>query len=142
MAGNDTQEKTHTLSFRLSEKDYTLLTTARESLHLSQSDYLRYLLRIPLVPDGPAPIDSYIVLDQHSLSSLARELKRWGHHYNQAVHAMNSIAMHMRNGTLDDEWYVKMLTKIDSELLQVNEGCYELGEKIEHLQQSALIGEI
>lgn len=134
------EEKTHTLSFRLSEEDFELLTRAREELDLSQSDYLRYLIRIPLVPDGPSPIERYIVLDQHALESLAKELKRWGYHYNQAVHAMNAIALHMKNGSIDDEWYVTMLDKIDSELLQVNEGCYELGEKIEGLQNASLIG--
>ena len=91
--------KTHTLSFRLAEDDYQKLVERCREAELSKSKYLRYLIRIPVVTEGEHAEDvPCLVLDRKSLARISKELTRWGYHYNQAVHAMNSINYYVAHG--------------------------------------------
>lgn len=129
------RDKNRTMSFRMDEGDFEILQAACEDLELSRSDYLRYLLRIPLAADGIEPPSRCIVLDKKTFNQLSKELTRWGYHYNQAVRALNAIALHIRNGTLEEEWFAETLGKVRYELERVNSGRAELAEKIERLRE-------
>ena len=129
------REKNRTFSFRLDDGDFEIMKAACEDLGLSKSDYIRYLMRIPLAADGVEPPCRCIVLDRKTFNSLSKELVRWGYHYNQAVRALNAITLHIRNGSLDDEWFAEMLGKIERELEDVNFGRDELAKKIEALKE-------
>ena len=78
--------KTHTLSFRLAEDDYQKLVERCREADLTQSKYLRYLIRIPVVTDGDHAEDvPCLVLDRKSLARISKELTRWGYHYGLAT---------------------------------------------------------
>lgn len=130
-----TKEKCKTLSFRLDEGEYEILKAACEDLNISQSDYFRHMLRIPLAADGIEPPGRFIVLDTRTFSALHKELVKWGYHYNQAVRSLNSIALHMRNGSLEEEWFAETLGKIDGELERVNAGRDALEKAIRELDE-------
>ena len=84
------------VSLRLSDADRALLDMAVGKSGLSRSQYLRALLRIP----GDAADERTVyVVDGKSMARLALELTRWGRHYNQAVHALNTIALLVRRGS-------------------------------------------
>lgn len=106
--------KVRTLSFRLAEDDYRKLMERCRKAELSKSMYLRYLIRIPIICDETTEEStSCIVLDKRSIRDISRELTRWGYHYNQAVHAMNSINYYISHG------------KSDSRLLDEKTECIE-----------------
>lgn len=138
------KQKTHTLSFRLDEYDFELIRLACEGLGMKRSDYLRYLLQAPLVTEGVdlGKDKKVIVLDRKTFPKMAIELIKWGNHYNQAVHAMNTIALQIRNGHIDDEWFAEMLEKIERKLSEVDDGRRELADKIDDLENRVYMGEV
>ena len=42
-----------------------------------------------------------VVVDRTTAARLSREMTRWGHHYNQAVHALNAIAYYLRANDME-----------------------------------------
>ena len=132
--------KTHTLSFRLAEDDYRELAERCRKAELSQSKYLRYLIRIPIVTDQNHGEDvQCIVLDRKSLRKMSRELTRWGYHYNQAVHAMNSINYYCAHGKADSAILDGKAESIEVELAAVNANAERLVYAVAELQAKHLI---
>ena len=52
---------------------------------------------------GETGMRRVLVLDRTSVLSVAKEMRAWGRHYNQAVHALNVIAKYLRSGWRVDE---------------------------------------
>lgn len=126
--------------FRLEETDIEILDAACEDLSKTRTEYFRYLLRFPLAAKGAKPPCDCIVLDAETFEGLRKELVRWGYHYNQAVRSLNSIALFIKNGTLDEDWLEETLSKISETLDEVNDGRTELEESIDALQAKIVIG--
>lgn len=134
--------KTHTLSFRLAEEDYQRLAERCRKAELTQSKYLRYLIRTPLVVTEDLKEDVYcVVMDKRALRMISRELTRWGYHYNQAVHAMNSINYYVAHGKVDSRILDGKAESIEVELAAVNENAQRLVYAIAELQAKHLIEE-
>ena len=58
-----------------------------------------------------------VVIDAKIMGRINRELIRWGRHCNQAVRALNTIAMFVRNkGGIDPQVAKEQLTKAADEL--------------------------
>ena len=91
--------KERRVTFRMEGGDYDALCERCERAGLSKSEYLRYLVRIPLSTEANAGDEHRILVDRRALWSMSRELTKWGYHYNQAVHAMNLINFHARHAT-------------------------------------------
>ncbi|WP_165249022.1 plasmid mobilization protein [Adlercreutzia sp. ZJ141] len=137
MAANN---KTHTLSFRLAEDDYQRLAKRCREAQLSQSKYLRYLIRIPIVTEGEqADVVPCIVLDKKSLRRISKELTRWGYHYNQAVHAMNSINYYIAHGKATSDILDGKAESIECTLLDVNNNAQRIVYEIAELQAKQLV---
>lgn len=134
--------KTHTLSFRLAEEDYQRLVARCREAELTQSKYLRYLIRIPMLAKGAKgnPPDC-VVLDKKSLRRISKELTRWGYHYNQAVHAMNSINYYCSHGKSDSDILDGKAESIEVELAAVNENAERIVYEIAQLQCATIIEE-
>lgn len=86
---------------------------------------MRALIRLPIAdPDDLAAVDAgsrLVVIDSKTMGRVNRELIRWGRHYNQAVRALNTVAMFVRNkGTVDPQ--------VAKELLARSAGGLELVE--------------
>lgn len=134
--------KTHTLSFRLAEDDYQRLAERCRKAELTQSKYLRYLIRTPLVVTEDLKEDvPCVVMDRVALRRISRELTKWGYHYNQAVHAMNSINYYVSHGKADSAILDGKAESIEIELMAVNENAERIVYAIAELQAKHLIEE-
>lgn len=134
--------KTHTLSFRLAEDDYQKLAERCSKAKLSQSKYLRYLIRIPIVTDqGHGEDVQCVVLDRKSLRKMSRELTRWGYHYNQAVHAMNSINYYVAHGKASSDILDGKAESIECALMDVNDNAQRIVYELAQLQSKQLVEE-
>lgn len=63
--------------------------TSRNGLSVSQ--LARVLIQLPTGCTAEG-VRTAVVLDRASAGRLEREMRRWGNHCNQAVHAFNRIA--------------------------------------------------
>lgn len=135
-----TSNKVRTLSFRLAEDDYQKLIERCRKAELSKSMYLRYLIRIPIVCDdaaeGAVPC---VALDKRSIRDISRELTRWGYHYNQAVHAMNSINYYIAHGKSDSRLLDEKTECIEIELATVNRNAERIVYEIAKLQDKLIV---
>ena len=132
--------KTHTLSFRLAEDDYQRLAERCRKAELTQSKYLRYLIRTPLVVGEELREDvPCVIMDKVALRKISRELTRWGYHYNQAVHAMNSINYYCAHGKADSAILDGKAESIEVELAAVNANAERLVYAVAELQAKHLI---
>lgn len=111
-----------------------------ERLELANSEAIRALLRLPIAdPDDLVAIDagSRVVIDAKTMGRINRELIRWERHYNQAVRALNTIAMFVRNkGGIDPQVAKEQLTKAASELELVQGSVEEIKEMVHAVHES------
>ncbi len=131
---------TYTISCRMTDEDREQLCSQAAKLQLSPSDYLRYLIRIPVDIKEATDSSKCIVVDTDTLEDLSSELTKWGYHYNQAVHAMNTVALFIRRGRVDYEHFNVNVRNIETELAMVNAACGELRHQLEDIEGSVLIG--
>ena len=124
--------KDQRLSFRMAQKDYERLERRCADAGLTKSEYLRYLVRIPLATEKNPRSEHAILVDRKAMLAMSRELTKWGYHYNQAVHAMNSINYYVARGTIDRDYISTKTEEIEVELATVNKNAerivYELGQ--------------
>lgn len=121
---------------RLSEEDYERFHANAEALELAPSQYLRYLVRIPV---GDATRCSVVAIDAKALERARSELVRWGHHYNQAVHALNTIAFYVRRGGGDIAYFTEQMERASGELEAVEGGERELRRELREIQRATLV---
>ncbi len=132
--------KVRTLSFRLAEDDYRKLAERCRKAELSKSMYLRYLIRIPIVCDEATEASvPCVVLDKRSIRDISRELTRWGYHYNQAVHAMNSINYYIALGKSNSRLLDEKTECIEVELATVNRNAERIVYEIAKLQDKMIV---
>ena len=75
---------------------------------------------------GELPPGVLIVIDRETAVGMRREMRRWGHHYNQAVHALNAIAYYMRLDEADATDALEELGKVSNKLSLMDVGVSEL----------------
>ena len=74
--------KERRVTFRMKGGDYDALCERCERAGLSKSEYLRYLVRIPLSAEANAGDEHRILVDRRALWAMSRELTKWGYHSN------------------------------------------------------------
>ena len=119
--------KERRVTFRMEGGDYDALCERCERAGLSKSEYLRYLVRIPLSTEANAGDEHRILVDRRALWAMSRELTKWGYHYNQAVHAMNLINFHARHG------------RVDRDLVDVNAAAREMAAELGRIGADSLV---
>ena len=134
-------EYTHTASCRMTEEDRHLLDQNAERLELARSEVIRALLRLPIADQDDLESvnsgDRVVVIDVKTMGRIKRELIRWGRHYNQAVKALNTIAMFVRNkGTVDPQLAKKQLDKATTELELVQGSVEEIRDMLHGMHSS------
>ena len=132
---------TCTVSCRMTEEDRQLLDQRAESLELANSEAIRALLRLPIADsDDLVAIDAgsrVVVIDAKTMGRINRELIRWGRHYNQAVRALNTIAMFVRNkGAVDPQLAKEQLGKATTELELVQGSVEEIKGMVREVSDS------
>ena len=112
------------LYVRLAREDKERAQEVAEAMGLSLSDLVRLMVRLAAADPGlaarAASEGGPIVLDTATCLRIARELRRWGYHYNQGVHALNSVAFHLRHGSRDYGDMAEALRDARAELSAVN----------------------
>ena len=131
-------KKTHMVTCRLDDRDYGSLHENAAALDVAPSTYMRYLIRIPVdAKEGDGT--RCVVLDTDALGSMSRELTKWGYHYNQAVHSMNTISMFIRRGRLDTEYFIKTIGEINGSLAKIDSGKNSLVYSLQEIEKSTLV---
>lgn len=133
-----TKRKDMFVHCRLSEGDFERFHDHAEKLELTPSEYLRYLIRIPV--DDNVRGSDIVVIDAKSVSQIHRELVRWGHHYNQGVHALNAVAFYVKHGGSKFEYFIEQYEKANRNLEDVKGGERDMLAKLSALEQRVLIG--
>ncbi|WP_075279396.1 hypothetical protein [Thermophilibacter provencensis] len=112
------------LYVRLAREDKERAQEVAGAMGLSLSDLVRLMVRLAAADPGLAARSASeggpIVLDTATCLRIARELRRWGYHYNQGVHALNSVAFHLRHGSRDYGDMAEALRDARAELSAVN----------------------
>lgn len=126
------------LTARVSDADFRAVCERADEEGLTRSEYLRYIVR--LVADDAANAQrGGVLLDGRSMRKLSRELVKWGHHYNQGMHALNSIKFALDHGRGDLEWVSGKLDECALLLAQVDEGRADIAKSISSLEARAIV---
>ena len=80
----------------------------------------RSLIRITASASGKGAV---YVIDNRTMAKMLAELIRWGRHYNQAVRALNTIALFIRRGSPPEYGtFGQMLSEAEEKLEEVEQG--------------------
>ncbi|WP_283170680.1 hypothetical protein [Curtanaerobium respiraculi] len=119
------------------EKDRALDFASRNGLTVSQ--LVRVLIQLPAdcTVEGAR---TAVVLDRASACRLEREMRRWGNHYNQAVHALNRIAYYAERGSLRTDEAQRLLSVAAGKLEDLNVAVVQLREETHGICSHAIVG--
>ena len=108
------------VSFRITAADLDRLAASAQRAGMARSEYLRTLIRIPAGASGKGAV---YVIDNRTMAKMLSELIRWGRHYNQAVRALNTIALFVRRGSPPEyRAFGEMLSVAEGKLAEVERG--------------------
>lgn len=122
---------------RMSENEIDRAKALAKSLGMTLSDLIRTLLQLPAssIEEG-----GLVVIDRATAVKLAREMRRWGHHYNQAVHALNAIAYYLRANDMDAPDVLEELDRTSEKLAAMQPGIEGLRREAEAILQRIIAG--
>lgn len=124
---------------RMTDEDYERLQASADSLGMHRSEYLRTLVRIPTSPSNGSK--TVYVIDNRTLAKMAVELVRWGRHYNQAVRALNTIALYIRRNSAPKEQDLeRLLAKACDNLEEVEAGREVIEYVLTDIAKSTTVG--
>ena len=108
------------VSCRMTSDDLDRLTASAQLAGMARSEYLRTLIRIPASASGKGAV---YVIDNRTMAKMLAELIRWGRHYNQAVRALNTIALFIRRGSPPEyQAFSEILSDAEEKLAEVERG--------------------
>ena len=111
--------------FRVNEDERNRFRAWSEKLGISQSDLFHALIQLDNLPKTNEPIRC-VVLDAKTTKNLAGELKRWGYHFNQANHALNSIVYLLRLEEEDEDWAMRQVDGVRFKLESFQKGVDDI----------------
>lgn len=111
--------------FRVSENERERFRAWSEKLGLSQSDLFHALIQLDKVDEFGSPVKC-IVLDTKTTRNLAGELKRWGYHFNQANHALNSIVYLLRLEEEGEDWAIGQIDNVRFKIEKLQKGVDDI----------------
>lgn len=123
---------------RMSEGEINRARALARSLGMTLSDLIRILLQLPA--SSIAEGGRLVVVDRVTAVKLAREMRRWGHHYNQAAHALNAIAYYLRANDMDAADVLEELDRASEKLAAMQLGIEALRRETEAISQRAIAG--
>lgn len=121
---------------RMSEGEIERAKSLAADTGMTLSDLIRVLLQLPapLVEEG----GRLVVIDRTTAAKLAREMRRWGHHYNQAVHALNAIAYYLRANDMDAPDVLEELDRASEKLAAMQPGIELLRQGVDEMTESVV----
>ena len=121
---------------RMSEGEVARAKALASKLDMTLSDLIRCLLQLPDESiEGGARL---VVVDRATAVKLSREMRRWGHHYNQAVHALNAIAYYLRANDMDSSDVIEELDRTSGRLVAMQPGIAALRADAEAILGAAM----
>ena len=126
------------MDVRISADGLAQAKALASSLDLSLSGLVRLLLQCAR-PGSLNEPESHIVVDRDTAVRLRREMRRWGHHYNQAVHALNAIAYYLRLNEMDACEVKEELEKANRKLESMNSGVIALQTEVDEISAHPLV---
>ncbi len=123
---------------RMSEGEINRARALARGLGMTLSDLIRILLQLPA--SSIAEGGRLVVVDRVTAVKLAREMRRWGHHYNQAAHALNAIAYYLRANDMDAADVLEELDRASEKLAAMQLGIEALRRETEAISQRAIAG--
>ena len=127
----ETAQATRTISVRLTDDDFQLIQERCRAHGVSRSDYIRQLARVDAVTGD---VGARLVLDRTTMLAVAKEMRAWGRHYNQAVHALNVMAKYLRNAwNVDGNEVADQLVHVRSRLDDMERGQEDIAARIDEL---------
>lgn len=128
----------YNLKVRLTPEEMLRVQRNATRLNVTVSDYVRSLLSIPIceidddTQSGVLPDDAVrlVVYDRRSYPKIIRQLRAWGYHYNQAIHALNIIQS--KRFLPPEDTYV-LMTKANRLLGEINDEKEKIHELIDGL---------
>ena len=125
------------LHVRMSEAEIASAKRLARELGMTVSDLLRVLLQLPA--EAVRGGGSLVVVDRTTAARLSREMTRWGHHYNQAVHALNAIAYYLRSNDMDAPEVMEELARAERTLAGMQPGIESLRKEVSALSGSVIV---
>lgn len=121
---------------RMSEGEIERAKNLAADTGMTLSDLIRVLLQLPapFVEEG----GRLVVIDRTTAAKLAREMRRWGHHYNQAVHALNAIAYYLRANDMDASDVLEELDRASEKLAAMQPGIELLRQGVDEVAESVV----
>lgn len=100
---------------------------------------MRILIKLPADCTDIDGIQTAVIIDRSSVPKLEREMRRWGHHYNQAVHALNRIAHYADRGSLKTEEAHRLLRNAEGNLEDLNVAVVKLQDDVKGISRHAVV---
>lgn len=123
---------------RMSEVELARAKALAQALDMTLSDLIRTLLQLPDSAVGKE--GALVVIDRVTAAKLVREMRRWGHHYNQAVHALNAIAYYLRANDMDAADVLEELDRTAERLAAMQPGIEALRRDAESISSRTIAG--
>ena len=133
------QTKSKTVTLRLTENEYELLHKNAANLELNISEFLRYLVQIPVEKHAATCKTDILVIDCKTLASISKELVKWGRHYNQGIRALNTICLIMRKNSPNYETLEEEILKSQKYLEETEAGRKEIESVASKLTSYTLV---
>ena len=124
------------MHLRISERELAAAQALAGELDMTVSDLVRVLLQLPADSVGTGA--RLVVVDRTTAAKLSREMTRWGHHYNQAVHALNAIAYYLRANDMDAPDVLEELARAERKLDEMRPAVDSLRREVAKLSGKAL----
>ena len=124
------------MHLRMSESELVAAKALAGELDMTVSDLVRVLLQLPADSVGTGA--RLVVVDRTTAAKLSREMTRWGHHYNQAVHALNAIAYYLRSNDMDAPEVMEELARAERTLAGMQPGIESLRKEVSALSGSVI----
>lgn len=94
------KQRDRMIAARVNEKEYQDLRSNAERLGTTPSGLIRAFIALPVEVQDDALHDAgkregalpILVFDRATFPQLTKQIRMWGYHYDQAVHALNTIA--------------------------------------------------
>lgn len=130
------EEKTHTITCRLDEPDFQKLKSEAAVMELNTSDYIRLLTRLPIECKLCEDPDAFVIIDPRAQGIMDYQIRKQGILLNQATHAINTIALKIRNGAKLDIEMLALMKKATKSIDEVREKLADLKLDSEALIES------
>lgn len=124
------------MHLRMSERELAAAKELAGGLGMTTSDLVRVLLQLPA--DAVSGGARLVVVDRTTAAKLSREMTCWGHHYNQAVHALNAIAYYLRANDMDALDVLEELARAERKLDEMLPAVESLRREVAELSGKAL----